>query len=241
MTTTTTSATTLPDRIRDEPHWCVRIHPGSDQKERIATFDECWRIIERTQVPSLMYPVIGVDGERGHGSHWIDSSRESENGNMDYWRFYQSGRFIHLFTFLEDRSDMRELIENREFGWPLPADLTGYFLFDEAIHRFTAIFELAARLMDAGALDHAPVVRISMRQVKGRLLTFYKFPFAGAPHYKATTEEPLEQEWQITSLDDPMKRAREAASWFFEGFGYGVLEGVLKREQDDFLAGRWYF
>lgn len=237
----TVTSTNILEEIRSEPHWKVKIRPQFAE-ERIATPDECWRTIDRTRVTrlKLWYPAINMAGDHGQGSHWIECWRNFDNGDMNYWRFYQSGRFVNLFSFLEDRFDVQEWFQHPR--WQLPDDLTGFLFFDEAVHRFTAIFEFTAHLMDAGALGHAPVVQISAKGIKGRLLTPYNPSSEWSPHYCATTEVPLEREWQITSHDDSRKQAREAARWFFKGFGYNdASDEDLKRTQDDFLNNRWSF
>jgi len=243
MTTATTSATELPDRIREAPHWRVVIHPAEHQEERIPSLDECWRIVERTQVARLgwEYPVLGLNEEHSQGSDWIAFGRDF-NEKSQYWCLYQSGQFVHLSTFWEDRQDDRDAItaEYQKQPHPLqpPARSTGYLSFREAIHQITAIFGFASRLVGAGALDGAPVVRIEMKQIKNRHLVFYGYllGFTDPREYRAHND--IEQEWRLALGDDPAERAREAARWLFEGFGHTASETALKLAQEDFLNNR---
>ena len=265
MTTATTSTAELPDRIREASHWRVVIHPAEYQAERIPSRDECWRIVERTRVARFgwEYPFVAPEGANGQpvplfspgsglighrdeggraqGSDWIAAWHDSKK---EYWRLYQSGQFVHLFSCQEDDADVREAIEKEAYyNWrpprQAPSGLTGYLFFRQAIHRFTAIFGFASRLMIAGALDGAPVVRIEMKQIKDRYLLFYDpFGVAKLPEYRAH-DDILGREWRLALGDDPVKRAREAARWFFEGFGYRASETAVKLVQEDFLNNRW--
>ena len=249
----TATGTDILDEIRGQPHWKVVIHPAAFEQERIPSLDECWRIIERTRIARLgwEYPVVAAenpndrffpdDEARSRGNDWLASWDMSTPGYFrmasEYWRLYQSGQFIHLFTFREGRP-MEE--EYAPLWGSDGADATGYLSFQHATHRFTAIFEFASRLIIAGALDAAPVVRIEMRGIKNRRLFFFDTLYRNTdpPLYRA--HEDLRREWRLTLADDPVERAREAARWFFERFDYEASEMALKLAQEDFLNNRWH-
>ena len=243
MTTATTSTAELPVPVRDGPHWRIVIHPAEYQAERIPSLDECWRIVERTRVARLgwEYPIVGTQSEREAGDTWIASWRD-RNGEMDYWRLYQSGQFVSLFSFWEDEQDAHTHFSERHRQWEMPVCPSGYLSVSGAIHLFTAIFEFASRLSIAGALDAAPAVIITLNGVKDRALAFpegFDFTLGRTLRYFASTpslEHP--KPWRLTLLDDPAERAREAARWFFEGFGYAPPETLLKLEQEQFLNNR---
>ena len=247
MTTATTSRTELPVPVRDGPHWRVVIHPAESeyQAERIPSLGECWRIVERTRDARFgwEYPIVRMDGRCGQGADWI-ASWWSVDEESQYWRLYQSGQFVHLLSFWEDRQNAREAIKAEYSKWspptPLPACSTGYLSFREAIQRLTAIFGFASRLMVAGALGGAPVLRIEMKQIKDRHLVFYGYPFGFAEPRDYRAHEDLGREWRLALGDDPLERAREAAHWFFERFSRpGTSETALKLAQEDFLNNRW--
>ena len=247
----TATGTDILDEIRGRPHWKVVIHPAAFEKERIPSLDECWRIIERTRIARLgwEYPVVAPekpndrffpdDEARSRGNDWIASWDMSTpvyfRMASEYWRLYQSGQFIHLFTFRESKP-----VEEEYAHWWGDDDETGYLSFQHATHRFTAIFEFASRLIIAGALDAAPVVRIEMKEIKDRRLFFFDTLYRNTdpPLYRA--HEDLRQEWRLTLADDPAERAREAARWFFERFDYDASEMALKLAQEDFLNNRWH-
>lgn len=249
MVATATSADIV-DEIRGQPHWKVVIHPAAFEQERIPSLDECWRIIERARIARLgwEYPVVAEESPNGHlfpeeearrrGNDWIESWNMSTPGYFrrasEYWRLFQSGQFVHLFTFREGRP-----MEDEHAPWLGADDEIGYLSFEHATHRFTAIFEFASRLIIAGALDAAPVVRIEMRQIKDRHLFFNNVYRDPAPTLYCAHED-LRREWRLTLADDPAERAREAARWFFERFDYAASEMALKLAQGDFLNNRWH-
>ncbi len=243
MTTATTSTTEIPVPVRDGPHWRIVIHPAEYQAERIPSLDECWRIVERTRVARFgwEYPIVGAQSEREAGNTWIASWRD-RNGEMDYWRLYQSGQFVSLFSFWEDDQDAHTYFSERHRQWEMPTCPSGYLSVSRAIHLFTAIFEFASRLSIAGALDAAPAVIITLNGIKDRALAFPEGFDVSLQHtlrYFASThslERP--KPWRLTLFDDPAERAREAARWFFEGFHYTPPETLLKLEQEKFLSNR---
>src|SRR5438034_7832370 len=90
------------DSVKARPHWRVTIRPTIFNESRISTLPECWRIIESCSVSlrGWNYPHVDREG-RTNGNDWISSWCEF-NGYLEYWRFYQSGQFLHLKSFWED-------------------------------------------------------------------------------------------------------------------------------------------
>ena len=244
----TATSTNILDEIRGGPHWKVVIHPQEFVAERIATLAECVDAIRESQVRLRGWPYPHLDYENmERGGNWIASCVETFEEQREYWRFYQSGLFVHYFGFREDRPSWRNEIEERYRTWGLAADgfsPNAFLDVDNALHTFTEIFEFTVRLMATGALGarhEAPVVRIGMYQIKDRTLSA-ALPRVVDPRHHATTE-PLEHSWRVGGLgtrDEAAGQAREATRWFLERFGMRLRDLDLKNEQEKFFQKRWW-
>ena len=244
MVTVAAGTDTL-SKIRGGPHWEVVIHPSRFEAKRVSTLRDCREAVEQAQVallPGRQYPRI--ENEADYGNDWVGSGATRDYYLHEYWRMYQSGQFVHWFTFLDDVDGLDSLHEWDERAPSFKPDgftPNGYLNVDGAFYTFTEVFEFAARLIAAKVLDEAPAVRISMSGVKNRVLSAgtRRMP-APRPHY--ATADTLEHEWQLSGpgiYGEAARLAREAARWFFERFGcHDFPEESLKREQDEFLAKR---
>lgn len=241
MTAVATSADVL-DEIRNGPHWKVVIRPQSFEKERVRTLNECWAVVEESQVwlRGRPYPRID-DGNRGMGEDWIASWTES-SGRNEYWRFFQSGQFVHYFGFREDMPSWRSEADRR-YGSCSP-EPNGYLDLDNALYTCTAIFKFTEQLMTADAIGPRaipPVVRIGMHDIRNRTL-FAASPWL-LPDHRHATEERLENSWQVDwigLMDHPAQQAREATRWFLERFGLRLPDMVLKPDQEKLFGRELY-
>jgi hypothetical protein len=91
------------------------------------------------------------------------------NGYVEYWRFYQSGQFIHLDGFSEDWVEESEF-HDPDNVWPAGQRL-GVF---GTLFRFTEIFELASRLSLTPAGDAGMSISIKLSGLQDRQLWWDK-------------------------------------------------------------------
>ena len=245
MVTVAAGTDTL-SKLRGGPHWEVVIHPSRFEAKRVSTLRECRDAVEQAQVallPGRQYPRIDRQSQE-QGQDWVASAICFPFGHREYSRLYQSGQFVHFFTFPEDTWNPEEM--QRAYDSTLvikPENFTpsGFLSVIGALYTFAEIFEFAARFMAADVLDEAPTVRIVMHQAKDRVLVPPGRRIGPVSLHTATAETP-EHEWQLTGpgiYGEAARLAREAARWFFERFGcHDFPEESLKREQDEFLAKR---
>lgn len=236
MTATATSTDIL-DEIRSGPHWKVVVRPQSFEPERIATLGDCRTAVDASQVWLRGRPYPCRDENLERGEDWLASCVESFEKRREYWRFFQSGQFVHYFTFREDMPSWR-IEADRQYG----NHPSGYLDVDNVLYTCTEIFEFVARLMAAGVLgtpNEAPVVRIGMQHIKDRALSA-AFPWV-LPDFCRATSDCLEHSWRVVGpgvYDEAAKQAREATSWFLERFGMKTTDIVLKPEQEKILRRR---
>ncbi len=236
MTATATSTDIL-DAIRNGPHWKVVIRPQSFEQERIPTLGDCLSAVRDSQVWLRGRPYPCLDENLERGEDWIASCVEAFEERREYWRLFQSGLFVHYFTFREDMPSWRAEVD-RKYGNPASRP-NGYLDVDNVLYTCTEIFEFTASLMATGALGaqhEAPVVRIGMQHIEDRALSA-SFPWE-LPDFRRATSDCLEYDWRVVGpgvYDEAAKQAREATRWFLDRFGMRITDIVLKPDQERIL------
>lgn len=211
----------LCNKIREAPHWRVVIRPGTFLEERVRTLSECWRLIELSRVVLRWWDYPHWDGQhQNNGKDWIESWYEYES-YREYWRFYQSGQFLHLFKFKEDgyrdkaaekaKSDVPELD-----GLPP----SGYLNVVPALWTITEIFEFAARLTQQADFGGSVSLTIQMVGVKDRAL-YISDPGRDLSRPYIASESTLSKEWIVSTqelLGGASNLSLDATEWFLERF-----------------------
>jgi len=104
----------LPTPVLEHPHWRVNFRPAEYREDMISSLGKCFEIIEKTKLRlrGWDYPHLsGREAERGQGTNWVYSWSDFL-GSYEYWRFYQSGQFLHLFSIREAiESEWREKLQ----------------------------------------------------------------------------------------------------------------------------------
>ena len=150
-------------KIHRDGYWRVVIRPAEFKADRIPTLTRCKEIVEASVV-SLRgwdYPYVQQNSLE-LGQDWIASSCDWEQGlHFEYWRFHQSGQFVHHFNCWEEAHPLSRV--------PAPAK---YLLVLNTLFTVTEIFEFGARLARHDALGSAAEVVIELHGMKGRELTY---------------------------------------------------------------------
>jgi hypothetical protein len=229
--------------IKSLPHWRVLLRPMRYEEELIPSLGECWSLVTRTKL-SLRgwdYPHIDFPENQELGSNWIASWSDFQ-GHKEYWRLYQSGQFVHLFTVREVtewgwqdklRNGARVAIGPQSREGDLRFLSVGNFLWS-----ITEVFEFAARLAEVGTYRDVVRVRIGLYDIAGFALTETE----RLMHNLYVNEsETLEKTWEVTSKDllaKSSEHALKATAWFFDRFGWHRLPtDALREEQEQLLKG----
>jgi len=154
------------EKIKSRGHWRVIVRPSSFDKKKVENISDLKPILDRTQVSLRGWDFPAINSRRDViiGEDWVCQSSDW-NGYVEYWRFYQSGQFIHLDGFSED------WVEESEFHrpdnvWPAGQRL-GVF---GTLFRFTEIFEFASRLSLTPAGDTGISLSIKLSGLQDRQL-----------------------------------------------------------------------
>lgn len=165
----------------------------------------------------------------------------------EYWRFFQSGQFVHLFSVREaTESEWREKLKRltqghlrhvKDVDWET---VPGYVHITNFIYSITEIFEFAARLCQNGIYEGNVSIAVQLKGIKGFVLTT---DWDRAWHsYYAASEDEFGKIWEVGSDELVAKspeKSLEAILWFFERFGWlDPAVQVLRQDQENFLKGR---
>ncbi len=239
----------LPIPVLVYPHWRVNFRPQEYVDEAVPSLGECLRIIEKNRVRlrGWDYPHLGSrENEREYGKNWAGSWSQFM-GHYEYWRFYQSRQFLHLFSVRESTEEgLREKLQAetashlsyiRGINWN---KVPGFISIINSIYRITEIIEFAARLCQAEIYKGQVEIIIQLNKIKGFVLTtgWERAWF----QYCAASEDVLGRTWAIESealIRDSAQHCLGIVVWFFERFGWldPSIE-TIRKDIDDFLKGR---
>jgi len=239
----------LPVPVLEHPYWRVNIRPNEYQEQLIPNLSKCLEIVEKTKL-SLRgwdYPHLSNRStERSFGKNWV-ASWSNFMGHCEYWRFYQSAQFLHLFSVREVtmsgwrkklEQDMRSHLDYmKNISWE---DVPGFLSINNFIYSATEIFEFAARLSQSQIYMGLVTITIEIKGVKDFVLTA---DWDRAWHnYYSAGENNLGHSWNIKSdelVSNSSEHALTAIVWFFERFGWlSPSVEVLRQDQENFLKGK---
>lgn len=238
----------LPVPVLDGPHWRIRFRPEIYEEELIPSLARCTEIIEQTKlsIRGWDYPHLSSRAsERELGQNWI-ASWSDFHGNLEYWRFYQSGQFLHLISVHETtnpawREQLKTTIRGQlyrdgedQHDWN---QTPGFFSVLNFLFTVTEVFEFAARLCEKDVYRGRMNISIEIRQINGFVLV-HEWGRAWINRY-AATQENLGHEWKLTReelLAQSKEHSLAATRWFFERFGWlNPSDQVLRSDQEKFL------
>ena len=241
----------LPVPTLETPHWRVNLRPETYYPELIPSLEKCYQLIEQTKL-SLRgwdYPhVSGRNNERGRGSNWVSSWSEFR-GRNEYWRLYQSGQFLHLFSIEEAthpnwRNEL-QAISKSHLGWGYLKDydwsaVPGFISIRNFLYTVTEIFEFAARLCEKEIYKETVTISIELKKIKGFVLAAEML--RPMHNYYVASENEFSKSYKVKREDllaESAANSLAAVVWFFERFGWEhpPLQ-TLRKDQDDFVKGR---
>ncbi|HEY1269787.1 MAG TPA: hypothetical protein VGH16_21185 [Candidatus Binatia bacterium] len=237
----------LPVPVLALPHWRVNIRPTTYRENLIPSLSKCFEVVEQTKVRlrGWDYPHLSSRStQRGQGANWI-ASWSNAFGHNEYWRFYQSGQFLHLFSVREhSETDFHAHLEKvsrthhylQEPNWP---SVKGYISLLNFVYTVTEIFEFGARLSEKDIYQGDIEFRIDLRDIAGFLLTV-EANRAWHSCYQSS-EDHLGNTWMIRSdvlIAESAKKSLDAIVWFFERFGWmnPPIE-ALRSDQEQLIKG----
>ena len=218
------------ETIRSRGHWRVTIRPGSFQRDRIPDRSDLFKIVERKSVRlrGWDYPHIDYRNQPQMGVDWVGQEFEWQD-QIELWRLYQSGQFIHFLALCGDWRDRSEI-------WPTePGWRHGQFLYYlDTVYTLVEIFEFASRLALSPAVRTAMAVQIDLKGLQDRRLTTTDGSIALRGDYRTQLPEwNYRWEGSLTELiAEPRELAATASRDLFAAFNLNVANEVLRRLQE---------
>jgi len=208
---------------------------------RIADLPTCWKLMESCAVSLRGWDYPHVDrSDRQNGNDWVASWCDFM-GHREYWRLFQSGQFVHLFSFWEDAdsNNLSRALQKAKVGVPSGAEPSGCVDVIGMLYRFTEIYEFASRYAQKMALAGTVSISVELVNVKSRILTALELSRAWFGYYPA-------MEANLLHINDvPVERlvgsaqqlALDETIWFFHRFQWNNPNPtVLQNDQSKFLS-----
>lgn len=241
----------LPVPVKNMPHWRVNIRPMDYDKVRISSLSECKSIVERHQVRmrGWYYPHISHQpGNSGTGSNWVGGWCGSGSSHTEYWRFYQSGQFIHLFCISEAAEPdwHQKLLKDTRNHLSHYRDLDldsvpGFMSTVNILYTVSEIIEFLARLAAYGIYEGSVVLDVSLVDVKGFVLTT-DWNRAWQEYYAAAVNTiHRRQEINVEELiAAPVVVTQEWTTWLYQCFGWlNPSPEIVKKDIESYRSGKY--
>lgn len=224
----------LLERIRSRGYWKAIVRPTTFIEKRVEQRSDLLPILEKNavEIKGWSFPhmdrVLGID----EGPDWVGQEL-ARDYILEFWRFYQSGQFIHYFGMPEDWA-------TRLSPWHQSGDEVRRVMLDvgDVVIRFTEIFEFAARLAFAQAWNEGSHIEVVVDNIDNHFLQLpglgsgkvARIPQAGVPqmqYAKDFSREELLAAAGELSLDPALR--------LFSCFGWTPKIDVVRDLQTEFL------
>jgi len=216
-------------KIKKNGYWRILIRPLIFEKDKINSLSECREIIEKSKVSFRGWDFPHLDrDETVNGNDWIESGSDFQD-IIEYWRFYQSGQFVH---YLAIREDYRK--KDIEFSIGKPVGENKFLNIEITIYRITEVFEFMSRLLEYKVLNPTFEVSINIEGVKGRELFFYQRDRNLSNTYKSGIDK-IEYKKEFNENDFIIKKNEftiECIEDVLEKFNFYPSKQIIKEIQE---------
>ena len=217
-------------------YWKIILRPVVFKLDRISTLWDCENLLSSCRVAGGWdYPHLQTV-ESGDDYIWCETNWEE---HKEFWRFYQTGQFVHYVGFVEDWWKDSMLSDRAMRGY-----LSGEALdIIHALFRITQIYEFADRLASKGTFGDYVNVHIGLHRILNRKLIAVNRNWDLWVHIAALSE--LESDLHFATRDLIEKKyelALQNTLWILERFNWrSVRESAnvanLSKEQEKLLKG----
>jgi hypothetical protein len=220
---------TVLDKIQTRGYWRVVIRPTTFEEHHLPNYSGLFPIVEKNSVRfrGWDYPHVGHQNPPLRGADWVGQEIDWQD-EIELWRLYMSGQFVHFFTIWGDWRDHSSV-------WPAePGWKPGRFLYYvPTAYSFVEIFEFAARLALSPA--GAPLMRVEIElhglQRRQLVSTDIMVPLSGIYVTQMGDWNHCWKGSQTELIAEPRKLAAVAARELFARFGLDLSLDILTRVQ----------
>jgi hypothetical protein len=223
--------------IHGNGYWRVLLRPPIFEQARLRDKAHCLSVVHQASVASegWQYPIVG-HAPSDEGPDWVGGGANVMTF-IEYWRFYQSGQFVHHIATKEDHMGRLGLFHPQFF---VPGEGRKYLAITSTLCMITDIVEFAARLAYRNVLVPSAALQIELHDMAGRQLT-YMAPSRRLPGSYWFKEETVQLK-QAFKTDDVIGRAAEIAveltSELFSRAGWAAPGALLIEDQARYTERR---
>lgn len=224
-------------KIKTRGYWEVIVRPVEFVDNRIESLAKCKETIRELSVRlrGWDYPQFDYNNPPTSGIDYVEQSVDWHH-KVEFWRFYQSGQFVHCFGMWEDWQDQSTVWSSKKISDP--GEILSIL---SAVYSITEIYEFASRLALKGYLGKSCKLSISLHGTKKRLLTMldpgrlldynYRSNLEVIPHEVSLASENLIAKSADLAMDHIV--------WMFQRFNWdNVPRGVLQEDQRKLIEHR---
>lgn len=216
-------------KIKTRGYWRVNIRPLEYEKEKIDSLASLKKIISDCEVSYRGWPYPFIK-EKSSANDFIYGGIDWQN-HIEYWRFYQSLQFLHLFVMREDWEEEMKGIFGEKNKSPREPN-TGLNVFS-TIFTIAEIFEFTNRLLKKAPIENGIEINIKLTGTKDRKLFCYGNNMNIGGNYVSTLEE-IEYKNNFSLKDFLINNTEIALNccfYFFERFNFDRIPKVLLRTE----------
>lgn len=216
------------NKIKTRGHWKVLIRPQQYVKERLTTLSECKQTIRDCRVLFRGWDSPHWDShtELRSGLDYVEQDTDWEN-HIDFWRYYQSGQFVHYNALWVDWYDAITRYS------PQPKYEPGTIIsFIDVLYTLTETYEFASRLGTKELLGDSCILSIELVGAKDRtVVSLESMRFLREDYTCQIANLPREQTF---STHDLIARSAELALdhtiWILNRFNWDHVSTEMLRE-----------
>jgi|YelNatPaOPRAMG01_1025707.scaffolds.fasta_scaffold80303_2 hypothetical protein len=228
-------------KIKSRGYWEVIIRPNQFKENRINDISTCLKIMESNAVKfrGWDYPHIDHNPPPYIGIDYVESTVDW-GMYKEFWRFYQSGQFVHYFGCHEDWFEEQVTIFGRsEYSKIKPFTILEVIM---TLYTMTEVYEFASRLAKQNIFNGTLSISTNLHGMNNRALTFFEIGRSLVRGYICRIDEiPRKQEISVeTLLDKKREIALDETIEILKRFNWmSASKEILKEDQRKLIEGRF--
>jgi hypothetical protein len=232
-------------KLKQRGYWKVQICPRK-YVENAYSYTELKEIVKKCRIGLRGWDYPHIDNQNTYNRAGYTESYCEHGYLIEYWRFYRSAKFIHLFGMREDgrtNPSERVLERFRDYAWNQtpPEGLRGLSILG-CLYSLTEIFEYGMNLSKCGVLNSGADISLDLYGLQNRML-YFEESLRDLEKPYISLDNCLRMKISFDSGQHLIERGQESArNWFVEIAQQFQWETPLVRflveEQNKFLEKR---
>jgi hypothetical protein len=223
--------------IHGDGYWRVLLRPSIFQPARLRDKSQCLSVVHQSSIDlaGWHYPIVGNDPS-DEGADWVGGGGRAMT-LIEYWRFYQSGQFVHHIAMREDHLARSGLYHPQFF---VPREGQKYLAITSTVCMITDVVEFASRLAYRNVLAPSGTLLIELHGMASRQL-IYMDPSRRLPESHWFKDERVQLNQVFTReeiIARPAEIAVDLAGELFGKAGWTAPRALLIEDQGPYTQHR---